>query len=288
MRILERTPTLVIEAGVVVSWSSAFMGAVLASGTASIYQVLMWRFLIVAMLLLPFLWRAFRYGWRWLLLHGSFGFIGMFMCLSLSIKAIDLGVPAGTAALIGALQPLLSAALAGVLLRETVLVRQWAGLFLGLAGVVMAVGEIGGSNFLSYVLQALGMLCTVANTLLAKAKWDGSRFAESFAFQTLVSALAFAPLAWLDGAFWPTLDPNFVVTLLWMIVFSTAGAYGFYYWCLQRTSVVRLGSLIYLTPPVTMFWAFVMFGQPITAGGIAGLAVGALGVYLARQSAARV
>jgi len=169
-----------------------------------------------------------------------------------------------------------------------VLVRQWAGLFLGLAGVVMAVGEVGSSNFPSYVLQALGMLCTVANTLLAKAKWDGSRFAESFAFQTLVSGISFAPLAWLDGAFWPTLAPNFVVTLLWMIVFSTAGAYGFYYWCLQRTSVVRLGSLIYLTPPVTMLWAFAMFGQPITAGGIAGLMVAALGVFLARRRAAGV
>jgi len=39
--------------------------------------------------------------------------------------------------------------------------------------------------------------------------------------------------------------------------------------------------VLYLSPPVTMVWAFAMFGEPLTLMMFLGLAVSLLGVYLA-------
>jgi len=60
-------------------------------------------------------------------------------------------------------------------------------------------------------------------------------------------------------------------------------AYGLYWACLARTSATRVSSLIYLTPPVTTIWAFLMFGEPISQGAIAGFLLCLTGVWLARN-----
>ncbi len=51
----------------------------------------------------------------------------------------------------------------------------------------------------------------------------------------------------------------------WAIVFSTLGGYGLYYVCLARSGAVRTTSLIYITPGLTLVWAWAMFGQPMSA-----------------------
>jgi len=61
------------------------------------------------------------------------GSLAIFGYLATVIVAIDLGVPPGTAALIAALQPLATAALAGVVLNEAVSARQWIGVYLAQA-----------------------------------------------------------------------------------------------------------------------------------------------------------
>ena len=53
--------------------------------------------------------------------------------------ALSFGVEAGVAALVAGLQPVLTGALAGPLLGETVTRRQWLGLGIGLAGVALVV-----------------------------------------------------------------------------------------------------------------------------------------------------
>lgn len=283
-----RLVTLALDTGVVIAWSSGFVGAILASKTPSIFGVLFWRFVIITVLLAPFLWMAFRHrrGWRWYLLHGALGCVGMFGCLAFGIKAIDLGTPAGTAAIIAALQPLLTAALAGPVLKEVVSIRQWLGLLIGLAGVSVAVGQVGAGDVLGYAFAFASMLCIVIATLMAKAGWDNGEFMPSFAFQSLVTTICVAPFAWADGALLPLWDLTFAAAVLWAIVLSTAGGYGLYYLSLRRTSAVRLGSLLYLTPPVTMIWAWLLFGQPVTLAAVAGFAICILGVWLARSSSA--
>jgi drug/metabolite transporter (DMT)-like permease len=50
---------------------------------------------------------------------------------------------------------------------------------------------------------------------------------------------------------------------------------------LRRSGAVRVSTLLYLTPPTTMLWAFVMFGEAPGPLAVPGIAVCAAGVALA-------
>lgn len=101
---------LALEAGLVVCWSSGFIGSELASQTKSIYLVLFWRFVALVAVLLPFCARQIvDMERREIGLHLVLGTFAMFGCLVSLVTAVDMGVPAGTAALITSLQPLATA-----------------------------------------------------------------------------------------------------------------------------------------------------------------------------------
>jgi len=283
--IFPRVPLLVLQIGLILAWSSGYVGAIIAADTDSVVRVLLWRFVCVAVLFSPFLVTAFRRGvtWRWCLLHGILGVVGMFVCVGLGIEAIDLGLPAGTGALISALQPLAAAVLAGPILSERVSRSQWIGLAIGFFGVVFSVGGLeGGDQLLGYLCSFASMACMVAATLIAKAKWTGADMPSALAFQTAVTALLFVPVAAYQGVLLPQASWQFGAAVGWAVVFSTLGGYGFYYLCLMRAGTVRTSSLIYLTPPVTLVWAWAMFGQPMSLYTIAGLVLCLVGVYFAR------
>jgi len=282
--IFPRIPLVILQVGLILAWSSGYVGAIITAETDSIVRVLLWRFVCVALLFSPFLMQAIRRGitWRRCLLHGTIGMIVMFFCVSLGIESINLGLPAGTGALISALQPLAAAVLAGPILRERVSRAQWIGLLIGFIGVGCSVGGLSGSDQrLGYLCSFMSMACMVAATLIAKAKWTGADLSSALAFQALVTAILFVPVAAYEGVLLP--DPSWLFTaaVAWAVVFSTLGGYGFYYLCLMRSGTVRTSSLIYLTPPVTLVWAWAMFGQPMSAYTILGLALCLVGVALA-------
>ncbi|NIA69865.1 DMT family transporter [Pelagibius litoralis] len=278
--------TLLLEAALVIAWSSGFIGGKLSADTPGVFLVLFWRFLIASLLLIPFLFQALRRG----LSAAQFrrqaiiGFFGMTVYLAAGLKGIELGVPAGLAALIGALQPMATAVLAGPLLGEKVGRRQWFGLLLGFAGVTLAVGgNSGDAPVWAYGLCLLGMASLVGATLYAKARGDTTAMLPTLAIHCIVATPVFLVLTLLEGNLVPPLESDFVFAVGWFIVFSTLGGYGLYWVCLKRTTATRVSSLIYLTPPVTMIWAWAMFGEALSAAGWAGFALCLLGVALANR-----
>ncbi len=282
---VNRIPLLVYQVLLVFAWSSAYLGAVLASQTGSIVRVILWRFIIVTLIFAPFLWKTLRRGvsWQWCLIQALLGAIGMFGSVGLGIEAINLGLPAGTASLIAALQPLATAVFAGAVLGERVVRAQWIGLLVGVVGVGFSVGGLSDSTqYLGYICSFASMICMVVATLLAKAKWDGGDLPAAIAMQTIVTAALFLPIALYNDTIWPQFSWPFAGAIAWAVVFSTLGGYGLYYVCLNRSGAVRTTSLIYVTPGLTLVWAWVMFGQPMSLYTWVGLVLCLVGVYLAR------
>lgn len=283
-----RVGALALQAGLVVAWSSGFIGAKLAADTPSVFLVLFWRFVVVAAILAPFVIAAFaqkRIGWPDIRQQALVGSLAMFLYLATGVKAIDLGVAAGLSALIGALQPLATAALAGPVLGEGVRLRHWIGLLIGFAGVAVAVGGgLGAAPWWAYGLPLIALAALVAATLLAKAAPQPTPLIPAIGIQGAVSALLFAPLALLEGHVLPLAEPGFVAAVAWFILFSTLGGYGLYWLCLRRMSATRVASLIYLTPPVVMIWAWAMFGETLTTAAVAGFALCLTGVALAHDA----
>lgn len=272
----------VLEIGLVVAWSSGFIGGTLASNTGSIFTVLFWRFLITSVILLPFTLKVLaKLTTRDLIQQCVIGGFAMFGYLATIIAAIDMGVSPGTAALIASLQPIVTAALAGIVLSEKVVFKQWVGLCLGFIGVaVTVVGGLNDSPLLAYALALLSMVCIVVATFVAKARPSKVTLLPSLTIQCLITSVLFLPLAYFNGGIVPEISLNFAYAVAWFVLFSTLGAYGLYWQILSKSSATRVSSLIYLTPPVTTLWAWIMFGEAITVPAILGLGISAVGVYL--------
>lgn len=269
-----------------VLWSSGFIGGVLASETTSIFLVLFWRFLITSLVLLPFVIPAIaRVTFQSLIRQMLVGALAMFGYIATVLSAIDYGVPTGTAALIAALQPLATAAFAGIFLNERVVIRQWLGLIIGFLGVALTVGGgLGSAPLWAYGLAIVSMVCLVTATLIAKARPNPMPLLPTLWVQTATATVLFLPLAQLDGRLQPEITADFAYAVFWFILLSTFGGYGLYWLCLARTSATRVSSLIYLTPPITSVWAFVMFGESISLEACIGFAIGLAGIKLANNN----
>ncbi|ANT54531.1 DMT family transporter [Mesorhizobium amorphae] len=270
-----RYPFSLLDLGLVAMWSSGYVGAKLAAETQSVYLVLFWRFLLVALLLAPASIRHITMGGgvRAVWLNGVLGVCGMFMQIGCAVVAVGMGMSAGTVSIIYATQPLLTAALADPVLGERVSRRQWIGLAIAFAGVWIASGGQSAPP-LTYLLTALGTFGLVAATLIAKVTNDATPILPSIGIQSSFCAALFMLLAIADvGLRPPFQDPTFWFVVGWFIVFSTFGAFSFYWMCLRRSSAVHVGTVLYLTPVFAVAVTWLFFDEPLTLAKLCGLAI---------------
>jgi drug/metabolite transporter (DMT)-like permease len=102
--------------------------------------------------------------------------------------------------------------------------------------------------------------------------------------QVITAADVFVPLAQVTGQLTvPQAEPvRFWTAVACTTLLAEVGGYGLYCVLLRRRSVTRVSALFSLTPPVTGGLAHLLFGDPITVAALAGLAVCAVAVLLAR------
>jgi drug/metabolite transporter (DMT)-like permease len=208
------------------------------------------------------------------------GYLGGVWC------AIKLGMPAGLSALIVGMQPILTA-FAAPLVGERVTPRQWLGLLLGLAGVGLVVAakiNLAGLSRRRDGPVRAGAAVDHGRHLVPEALLSAIRPAHRHRDPVLGHrALALLPLALLLEDFGPGLaqvrwTPQFVGALLWSILALSIGAIFLLFRLISRNDATKVTSLLYLTPPTTAVMAWLMFGEKLSALGLAGMAVAVLGV----------
>ena len=282
---------VLLEAALVVSWSAGFVGVRFASDHAPIFLILLWRSLVSGLVLLPFaLAMGPRLRWRDVPPQMLFGTLAMAGYLSGFALAIGEGVPTGLVALITDMLPLAVALLSWPMLGQALTGRQWLGSALGLAGVAIASGwslSIGDVPLWAYALPVLGTLSFALATLLQKRSPAGALpVHQSLCLQCLTAAAIFAVGAWHEGGVAPVMDAGFIGGILWLVVVATFGSWSLYYLALQRSSPARVTAVLYLSPPVTMIWAWAMFGEPLSWAMAGGLAVSLAGIVVFARSKA--
>ncbi|GGG16852.1 membrane protein [Rhodococcoides trifolii] len=273
-----------LAVAMVILWSSGFIGAELGTRYAPAHTLLQWRYVVAIALLAPFvLWRRMRTSRAGVLRHVGLGLAMQCVYLGFVFSGIAGGVSSGIAALIAALQPLVVAAVAGPLLGEYTGVRQRIGLAIGIVGVaVVVVGDVGGGNapWWMYLLPVAGMLSLSAGTVAERRMKPTEPLALSLLIQCATGAVFFSiwgigagdPLPPMTGGFW--------LAVMWTVFLSTFGGLGLYLIVVRRTGATKASVLLYLTPPTTLLWAWLMFGNDLTIGGFVGLAVCAAGVSM--------
>jgi drug/metabolite transporter (DMT)-like permease len=197
--------------------------------------------------------------------------------------AVKLGIAAGTVALIVGLQPVLTALWLSLVTRHSVSARQWCGLLLGLAGLVLVVwrklgaGEITAANF----ALALGALAAITLGTLYQKRHVAPGDVRAALFVQLLAALAVTlPLALVLESEPIRLHPEFIGAMAWSVLVLTLGGSSLLFMLIQRGAAAKVTSLMYLVPPCTALLAWLLFGEALGAAVLAGLALTALGVAL--------
>lgn len=273
----------------VIGWSSGFVGIRYASEEASVTLVLFWRTLLSGLILLPF---ALAIGPR-MRLPGIveqmlFGVMSVFLYLGGFALAIEQHVPTGLVALIADLIPLAIAALSQPVLGERLSPRQWLGTATAVVGVlIVSVDSLsfGTAPLWAYGATAGSMLVfALASVLFRWRRTKHMPVHQSLCVHSLTGSLLFGLCATFQGDLAPPLTQNFAIGMVWLVFIATFGAYSVYYTSLRMFPVAKVSSAIYLSPPVTMLWAWAMFSEPLTMAMFIGLAITLAGVWMTSRA----
>lgn len=196
--------------------------------------------------------------------------------------AVRAGMGSGLVALLVGIQPVLTAV--WLSMRGGSITRsQWAGLFLGFAGLVMVVsrklGQGGEVSVPTMALALTALFSMTAGTLYQKRFLAPCDVRSASAIQLGAALLVTLPFAAMesDSIQWNLASGG---AMAWSVLALSLGGSSLLYLLIQRGTATAVTSLLYLVPPCTAVMAWLLFSEPITALTLAGIATTAVGVSL--------
>lgn len=272
------TPALIV-----LLWSTGWLSAKYAAQGADALTFLTWRFAFAGALLALYAlaagvaWPQTRAQWLHALVSGAL-LHGLYLgCVWWAVRA---GVSATVSGLIAALQPILTAVFAPLIIGERVTRLQRAGVALGFAGlaVVLApkllnpLAQSIGMPFWPVVINALGMAAITCGTFYQKRYLPTGDLRSLTAVQYLGAAAVTLPGALLIEPMQIDWSPLTIATMVWSVLGLSIGAIFMLLIMIRRGAVARMAALMYLVPPVVAVEAWFLFDdrlQPLQIGGMA-------------------
>jgi drug/metabolite transporter (DMT)-like permease len=283
----------------VLIWSTGFIVARFGMPHAPPMKFLAVRYALSILCFLPWIWVARvrwprdRAQWLHLSLTGVLMHAGYLGGVWAAVKA---GMGSGLSALIVGIQPVLTAiwlsSVGGV--EAKVSRRQWAGLLLGFAGLVLVVSRKFGAggpgdqaNWVNLSFAVLALLSITAGTLYQKRFVRPCDVRSANTVQLAAALVVTLPLA-LAEAETMRWNVELVGAMAWSVLGLTLGGSSLLYMLIQRGAAATVSSLMYLVPPCTAVIAWVLFDEPISLVTVAGIALTAVGVSLVVRPARAV
>lgn len=275
----------------VLIWSTGFIVARYGMPHAPPFKFLLVRYALSILCFLPWIllarvrWPASGKQWAHLAVTGMLMHAGYLGGVWAAVKA---GMGSGLSSLIVGVQPVLTAiwlsAFGGSDGRVTR--RQWGGLLLGFVGLALVVSRKFGqsspgdqADWLNLAFAVGALLSITAGTLYQKRFVAPCDVRTANTVQLAAAFAATLPLAGLEAEAmrW---NAELAGAMAWSVLGLTLGGSSLLYLLIQRGAAASVASLMYLVPPTTALIAWVLFGEPITATTIAGIALTAFGVSL--------
>ena len=269
----------------VLLWSTGFIGAKFGLPYADPFVFLSVRILLAALLLFA-LARALRMpvriGRTAIARSGLIGFFLHACYLGGVFYSLSQGLPAGVAAVVTSLQPVLVSLIAVKVLGEQLRIRQVAGLFIGLVGVVMVLGPSIDAQIPSAAIIAIlvALIGSTTATLLQKKLGADIPLISGTAYQYLFSGCVLGVIALATQETSITWSLRFTAAFVWLVLVLSVGAILLLLWLLNSGSAAKVSSLFYLVPLATALEAFLLFGEKVNTQGFLGIGITALGVWL--------
>jgi drug/metabolite transporter (DMT)-like permease len=271
-------------------WSSAFTTARIIVADAPPLTALALRFLISGVVAIAIAaargqtWRLTRPQWRATLI---FGICQNALYLGLFFVAMQT-LPASLASIIASTMPLLVALIGWAAFREPLRPLTWAGLFAGLAGVVVIMGaRLGsGADLQGLAICVIGVFALALATLSVRGATAGGNLLMIVGLQMIVGSLALGGAAMLTetwsvqwsaklvAAFlYTTFVPGLLATFVWFVLVNRIGA-------------VRAAAFHFLNPFFGVAIAALVLGEQVRTTDLIGVAVIMAGILIVQLSRA--
>ncbi|MGJ3263901.1 MAG: DMT family transporter [Salinarimonas sp.] len=274
----------------VLIWATGFIVARLVAPYADPLTFLWIRYVLAIAVLAIAAWIA---GARWpeglagwrdglvagVLLHGAY-LGGIFW-------AVGHGLPAGIAALLAGMQPLLTGLLVAPLLGEAVSRRRWLGIVVGFSGTLLVIlprlGEAGGIPLVPLAIAFGGVVAITFGTIWQKRTGAAVDLRTNTVVQYCGALAVTLPLALLleDGRI--AFTTEVILGLSWAVLGLSIGAISLLLVLIRRGAVAGVASLLFLVPPCSAVMAYLLFGETLAPVQMLGMAVAAVGVALASR-----
>lgn len=278
----------------VLLWSTGWVIAKYAGIHADPLTFLVLRYLLAAALFIGF---CLVTGAAWPKTWASAGHAmvsGMFLhglYLGAVWWAIGQGVPAAISGIIAGLQPLMTAAVAPVLIGENLSGQQKLGIVLGFLGIGLAVVpkmlviDTGTTPIalLPVVVNILGMAAVTYGTIYQKRHLQDGDIRSTAALQYLGALIVTLPAAFFLEEMRVEWNVQLFAALAWAVLGLSMGAIALLLYLIRRGQVSRAASLIYLVPPLAAFQAWLFFDEALTLPMIIGTVIAVTGVYLTNR-----
>jgi drug/metabolite transporter (DMT)-like permease len=210
-----------------------------------------------------------------LLMHG--------IQLSGSHYAQYLGLSAGIVALILAAQPLLTAVVARHWLHERLAPRQWTGVALGLAGVLLVVWhkiDVREMTFGALIAVTVSLAGVTAGTLYQRVFCPSVNLYSAAWVQFAASLALLAPLAFAVEGAKVSWSWALLASIAFLVILASIFAVNALHTLMRHGQATKVTSILYLTPIFAVVLEYLMFGVVPSALTFAGIAVTCLGVAL--------
>ncbi len=187
-------------------------------------------------------------------------------------------------ALIVALHPMVTSLLARPLLNETMRPLQWLGLALGLAGVVLVVGEDAAriESLIGASIGFAGVVCLALGTIHYRKHCRGVNLVIANAIQISSAGLFCALLTWGFEEVRVVWSSTMLLALAYLSTVASLGVMALLMFMLRSGKAGKVASNFYLIPGVTALLGWLILGESLTRFALFGMLVASLGVWLAQ------
>jgi probable blue pigment (indigoidine) exporter len=218
--------------------------------------------------------------WAKSLVLGTLNIGGFFALLFVAAYRL----PGGVAATLGAIQPLIAAGLAAVVLRERLRPNVVAAGLLGIIGVSLLVLRAGAQLDAAGVAAGLAGATSMASGVVLTKRWGRPVSLLTFtSWQLVAGGLVLLPLALAVEGPPPHVSGANLLGYLWLTTAGTAVAYTLWFRGIERLPVGQVSLLALLSPVVATTAGWLILDQRLTSAQIAGAMIVAAAMLLGQR-----
>ena len=269
-------------------WSSAFITTKPIVDNSDPFSALCFRFFFVALgfFIFSVFTKKIIFGKKKHIIQSVFSgvlFHGFY--LGGVFFSVSKGLPTGIAALIVTLQPILTNALAGPVLKEKVTWKQWVGVILGFIGATLVLGfDIGKTLPLIGILSAfVALIAITTSTLWQKKLSNNLPLSVSNMYQAIGGCLFHLIIILLFVDPYINFSKTFIIAMSHQILLVSFGAFTILMYLIKNNSASKTVTIFFLIPATSAAMAWLFLNEALSSYDIVGFLIASLGVYIATR-----